>query len=227
MFWHESAMPGRPIRILVYADPTSSGNPANATLVYSEDTTIKFPLSFTEFQEHVLTTPVTITTGEFYIGVFDLVADEAINFIASYDENTQEGRAYLQVNATDPAGFGLCTGANPQCSTDRTWMVRAFGSTVPSAGELGVFWGEPCNSGVFPEQDFAVYRGTLASLRMGIFDHAPVTCSTRRGGSFRVTDGPPESQYWLVTPTQANLEGSLEPRTPTATCAEVGPDVCP
>ncbi len=222
---NNSLAPGRAIRLLVYADPAATGNPDNASLVYSEDTTIQ-QLSNTDFNEYTLASPVTISAGEYYIGVLDLVADATNNFIIAFDNDSSSGRSYDQAQNSsadpDPSFFTL---------EAENWMLRARGSTIPPAGSVELTWGAPCNDATVADQDFGVYEGSLASLG-GSQDHAPLTCSTGMDRSY-VVIGSADDRYWLVSPVLATKEGSLgsgssgQPRTPVSTCATVDPATCP
>ncbi len=226
IFWHSSAPVGRAIRLVVYADESGSGDPANATLVHSEETTIQGPLSTSTFQEYTLSMPVTLTQGEFYIGVYDLVADEDTAFIAGFDVSTTVQRSYVQINGTDAGGFTPCESGRPVCSGDRTWLLRAYGRTLPVAGSVRLRWGDPCNAAQLPGQDYAVYEGTLGNVA-GSTDLSPLACGGNTGQSMTLSqDDVPGSVYWLVTPLQATREGSLAPRAPIGTCATVGPEAC-
>ncbi len=57
-----SVAPGRPIRLLVYTESSGSGDPGDATLVRSEDTTVQ-QVSNASFNQYTLADPVTLTSG--------------------------------------------------------------------------------------------------------------------------------------------------------------------
>jgi hypothetical protein len=221
MFWHGSVGVGRNVRILVYTDPAGTGNPANANLVHQQDVQVQF-LSTVNFNPYDLTSAVQIDSGEYYVGAFDLVADAENTFIMSDDTDTMSGRAYNQANSTNPAGY--------QLRADRTWMVRARARTVPPPGSVRLAWDVSCNELDVPDQDYAVYEGTIAALKAGAPDHASIVCSTGRATQHDV-QGAGSGRYWLVAPVLANREGSLGPsdadRTPAVSCQAINPDPCP
>ncbi|HZN04905.1 MAG TPA: M12 family metallo-peptidase, partial [Candidatus Polarisedimenticolia bacterium] len=66
--------PGRAIRILVYRDPAGSGTPVGASLAYTEDTAVQVVGAGT-WNRFTLEDPVIVTSGDLYIGFYDLVAD--------------------------------------------------------------------------------------------------------------------------------------------------------
>jgi hypothetical protein len=223
MFWHGSVGVGRNVRILVYTDPAGSGNPANAMLVHQQDAQVQF-LSTVSFNAFDLSAPVQVDAGEYYVGAFDLLADVEHTFIMSDDTDTASGRAYSQANSTSPAGYQLVP--------DRTWMVRARVRTVPPPGSVRLSWDLACNEAAVPDQDYAVYEGTIAGLRAGMPDHAAIACTTGRATTYGV-QGAGDDRYWLVGPVLATREGSLgtgtggSDRTPAATCRNLDPDPCP
>lgn len=76
-----------------------------------------------------------------------------------------------------------------------------------STTSIELHW-EPADPGC-AGSDYAVYRGTLASLRTGVYDHTPVVCTT--GGSTHdvLPPGAEAGEYFLVSVTRLNEEGSL------------------
>jgi hypothetical protein len=222
LFWHDSLAVGRPIRLLVYSDPNATGNPANATLVYTEDRTIQ-QLSTSEFNVYELDSPVRIEEGEFYVGAYDLEADAPDSLVISYDSDTDSGRSYRQANSTAPGGYSVEDG--------RTWMVRAQTATIAPEGSVSLDWGDSCNIGAVPDQDYGVYEGTLAALPDAP-DDAPITCTTGKLTEYDILGASPD-RYWLVSPVLANREGSQgrssggTDRIPTTSCEEINPDPCP
>jgi hypothetical protein len=187
-----SVAAGRPIRVLVYSDPTGSGDPADATLVHSEDSTVQI-VSNSVFNEYVLAAPVTLASGDYYVGVYDLEADPETNYIATIDTSVG-GDAYRTANSTSPQDFSLYSGG--------TWMIRASGGSV-GADSLMMQWGAPCNDATTPSQDFAVYQGAIGDY--GNYDS--LTCTTGRSTSYLAVGAPDDSFYIVVPRTSAN-EGS-------------------
>jgi hypothetical protein len=83
-----------------------------------------------------------------------------------------------------------------------------FGSAVAVAVESGsdvrVTWQASCSSDA---SDYAIYEGSLSSLRGGAWDHAPVTCSA--GGDLTEVFTPQAgSRYFLVAPLAGASEGA-------------------
>ncbi|HEX4826171.1 MAG TPA: matrixin family metalloprotease [Candidatus Polarisedimenticolaceae bacterium] len=99
-----------------------------------------------------------------------------------------------------------------------------------SGGALVLTWGASCSSGA---TNYAVYQGTLAALRSGTWDHAPVTCAGGTDLTETIVPGA-VSAYYLVAPTASGQEGILgnlssgAPRpSSTAACAPREPSSCP
>jgi len=229
-FVDPTAGAGRAIQLLVYTDPSGSGIPANATLVSTQDTTIQF-IHATAFNQFSLESPVTVTAGDVYVGAIDGVADsEGTNFIAVVD-TTLSGRAFYQLSSTTPGGFQPCNGATG-CD-DATWMIRAYGSTLPTRGTFELNWGVACNASGVSGQDTVVYQGSIASLD-GVQDHAPIACGTNGARRWILPAAAvPGSAFWVVAPLLADKEGTVGtgtggiPRVPATTCETIDPDPCP
>lgn len=222
--WFSRGQPitGRPIRILVYTDPAGTGDIANATLVFSQDTVIPAPgLGAPPFDFYPLSAPVEITGGDFYVGFYDLISDGTWAF-GFYDQFIS-GAAYTAVNSTLPTSFAPLAAGN--------FYVRAHVTITPPADSVMLSWGDPCNVAAFDGQDFAVYEGSMASFS-AILDHQSITCSTNLAKTWIV---PPDvgDRFWLVTPKVGVREGELgtgtggASRAPAATCATTQADPCP
>ena len=179
---------GRDIRIMVYADPGGSGDPSNATLVYSEDTTVQ-TVSFSVFNEYTLATPVTISSGDMYIGFFDPV-DDGSSMIPV--DTSSSGDSYYNFG-TDPSGFIL--------DSTRTFMIRGAGGPVP-AGSMIMNWNLPCNDATTPGQDYAVYRGDIGNF--GTYSN--LACTTNNETSYFA--GPQADGFFLIVPHTTPSEGS-------------------
>ena len=195
-----SVSPGRDIRVLVYADPSGSGDPANAALVHSEDTTVQVVGS--DWNRFELAAPVTVAAGDLYLGFYDLVADPADTFIMRFD-NSASGDSYSTANTTDPGSYSLRSG--------RTWMTRGRGDCGVQTVRLA--WDAPCNDSSVPGQDFGVYEGTLDGLFQ---DHASVTCTTGRAREFALPALPAGDRYYVVVPASSTAEGSYGDLAPAA-----------
>lgn len=183
---------GRPIRLLVYSDPSSSGDPANATLVHSEDTTVQV-VSGSTWNSYTLSDGVMIASGDYYIGVYDLEADAADSYIASRD-TSHDGDSWQAAESTSPFDFGAHNGA--------TWMIRGAGGAVP-AGTIKLEWQPACNQATTPGQDFAVYGGTINSFQ----SISSRTCSTSRATSL-LMDDVQDGSFLIVVPQTSANEGS-------------------
>jgi hypothetical protein len=78
-------------------------------------------------------------------------------------------------------------------------VAKATGS------DITVTWGPSCAG---TASDYAIYEGTLAALRSGSWDHAPVTCSAGADLTQTFTPGS-GSRYYLVAPRAGSKEGGL------------------
>jgi hypothetical protein len=189
---------GRPIRLLVYKDSAATGNPANATLVYTQDVTVQVVSSST-FNQYTLTTPIILPAGQLYLGFFDLSADASSTYIMRYDTSLS-GDAWYQSGTTDPTGFGSFASG--------TWMIRGQGGGV-SPGSVRLSWGAPCNNSTVPNQDYAVYQGTIGNFS----SLASLTCSTARSTSWIVEYSLPQRRFRIVVPQTSVSEGSYGQKT--------------
>ena len=187
-----SLSPGRPLRILIYADPSGSGSPAGATLFHSEDTTLQ-TVGGSQWNQYALSTPVTLTAGDFYIGFHDLDPDSGSTYIMDYD-NGSSGDSWLQANGTSSGGYASFGNG--------TWMIRGQGGGV-DAGSLSMTWGLPCNAASVPNQDYAVYQGPLGDWS----NLSILTCSTGHDPSALIESIQP-NMFWLIVPQNSANEGS-------------------
>lgn len=206
---------GRPIRIMVYADPSGSGDPANASLAYSEDTTVQLVDNFA-FQTYTLAAPVNLAAGDFYLGFFDPVQDGA-SLIA--EDSALQGDSYNGFS-TDPATFAVDPG--------QTYMIRGAGGAV-AAGSLQLTWDVPCNDATTPGQDYAVYRGDVGDWAA----YANLTCTTNEDPSY-LADAPPDDSFFVVVPHTTPNEGSYgqssageRPAAGVAACKAQDAETCP
>jgi len=182
---------GRAVRVLVYADPQGSGDPATASLIYSEDAVVQ-TVSNGVFNQYPLAVAQTLTGGDYYIGLYDLEGDATTNYIANIDSSTA-GDSYRTGNSTNPQDFSLHDGG--------TWMIRGVGGAV-GAGSLMLEWGAPCNDATTPSQDFAIYSGTMGDYA----NYSSMTCSTERETRHLAIDAPDDS-FFLVVPNTTASEG--------------------
>jgi len=233
----QSIAVGRNIQLLVLVDPGGTGDPDNATAVAltSPNRTIQEFIAFTEYAVSAVDPDdLLVTSGDVYLGAFDLDGGDATtNFIAASDNDTVgENTAFVGYSFDDnvPTSFVHITDPSVGAPADRTWMVRAVGANLPPSGTIRLSWGEPCNADIVPGQDFAVYEGTIASLS-GVQDHAPIACGTGLEHQYVPTPSA-GNRFWLVAPLIPGTEGSQgtgssTPRDPVSTCAPVSPGTCP
>jgi hypothetical protein len=186
-----SVAPGRPIRLLVYTDGGGLGNPSMASLVHTEDVTVQV-VSAATFNHYVLSEPVVINSGDYYVGFYDLEADATDTFIASVD-SSRDGDSWLAANSTSPESFTAHTGG--------TWMIRAAGGAIES-GSVRLEWDDPCNMQATPNQDYAIYTGALGDY----LNPTALTCSTDRAKSYLFSGS--DDAFFLVVPTTMAAEGS-------------------
>ena len=189
-----SVAAGRAVRLLVYADPSGSGSPRTATLVDAEDSSVQV-VSGSLWNHYLLASPVVINSGDYYVGLFDLVADTASTYIMNYD-SSRGGDSWWEPDSTDPTSYVAFPPATG------TWMIRAHGAGV-SPGSLLLTWDPPCNDATVPNQDYAVYQGTIGQWT----SFASVTCTTGHERSW-LLENPPAGLFWLVVPQNSANEGS-------------------
>jgi hypothetical protein len=190
-FGHSSVAPGRPVRIVVYTDTSGSGSAAGAALAHSQDVFVQ--TTGAQWNSFTLSAPVVLGSGDYYIGFQDLLADAATTYIMDYD-SSRAGDSWLQAGGTDPGDFiPFTTG---------TWMIRAQGGGV-TPGSLVLSWGAPCNDAAVPNQDYAVYQGTLGAWTT----LTSLTCTTGGSRSWLIDAAGP-NLFWLVVPQTAASEGS-------------------
>ncbi len=187
-----SISPGRPIRLLVYVDPSGSGDPSYSTLLHSEDTAVQV-VSASTWNSYDLSDPVMISFGDYYIGVYDLEADAQDSYIASRD-SSREGDSWQAAESTSPDGFAAHSGA--------TWMIRGEGGPVPSS-TIKLEWQPACNEASTPDQDYAVYSGSIGDFS----NMNGLTCSTSRATSW-LADSVQDGSFLVVVPQTAANEGS-------------------
>jgi hypothetical protein len=76
---------------------------------------------------------------------------------------------------------------------------------VAPNGEITVEWSESCSG---EAAEYAIYEGSLDTLRAGSWDHVPVTCSAGTDLGETITPSP-GNRFYLVTPVAGSYEGSL------------------
>ena len=190
-FGNSSVTAGRPVQVLVYTDASGSGSPASSVLAHIQDVAVQ--ATGTQWNSYTLSAPVILGSGDFYVGFHDLLPDAAMTNIMDYDAS-RTGDSWRKALGTDPNNYGLfATG---------TWMIRAEGGAV-APGSVALSWGSPCNDAIVPNQDFAIYQGTLGHWN----DLVSLTCTTGGSRSWLV-DKPGSNHFWLVVPQTSANEGS-------------------
>lgn len=106
------------------------------------------------------------------------------------------------------------------CSSDASDADFAIAAaleagTVPATGtplritkagsDLTLTWGASCAA---TASGYAVYEGTLAALRSGVWDHVPRTCAAGTDLAETLTPGS-GGRYYLVAPLSGSFEGTL------------------
>jgi hypothetical protein len=112
---------------------------------------------------------------------------------------------------------GACSGATSNSDFRITAPPPVAGS-IPAGGSgpgmiiapgpdgtLRLSWAASCSPGAVSH---AVYEGSLAALRAGTWDHAPLTCEAGPDLAEYVAPAP-DDRYYLVAPLTAEAEGSL------------------
>ncbi|HPR62717.1 MAG TPA: M12 family metallo-peptidase [Thermoanaerobaculia bacterium] len=221
IFWDGTISVGRNIQILFYRDTSGSGSPSNSTLDYTQNVTVQV-VSSSSWNNYTLSTPQTVTVGDFYVGFYDLDAPTYPgSYPAAADTNTPpSGRCFYKSNSTTPSGY---------TSTDSygwNWMIRAAGTRSPSGDDILLTWGDPCNVATEPSQSFAVYSKSLSLLESEGYDPNPLSC-TESGHSYSTNIS--GDAYFTVVPILGPNEGGHGfSRTTTNTCATINPDPsCP
>ncbi|MCP3995544.1 MAG: hypothetical protein GY722_10825 [bacterium] len=83
--------------------------------------------------------------------------------------------------------------------------------------QLTLFWGTSCSTSA---ADYAVYEGTLESLRVGLYDHSSVRCSDVTPLLQETLVPTAGETYYLVVPLGADAEGSYGTRLDGTTPSE-------
>ena len=125
------------------------------------------------------------TTGGFVL--FDYDRDLATTYLPA-----------LGKGATIPGSVGETPDGDLVSGTPLTFAR-------PGSGLLELRWGHACDHDA-QITSYAVYRGTLASLATGVYDHVPEVCDTDGGISVLLAMGP-GNEYYLIVPNDTNREG--------------------
>lgn len=102
-----------------------------------------------------------------------------------------------------------------------------------AVGDLVATWDDACNAVDLPGQTYAIHAGSLAALRSGRYDHAPVggLCDRTSGIVFTPRPG---DEYNLVAMVGDGREGGLGFASPGAArpqvdgvCGVPRAEICP
>jgi hypothetical protein len=123
---------GMTFEALVYLDPSGSGDPASAMLVARQPFEVR--PSDTEFQRIRLETPVTVTSGDVWVGYTNAftATDTRLIYHAALDTSSSKGRSWIFYNGVG-SNFDGDVLANAQFrrlvddeGVPGNWMIRAL-----------------------------------------------------------------------------------------------------
>ena len=217
IYFPTAASAGTSIDIFVYRDTDGDGNPANATLGTRFTTTVT---TSNALNSYAVSPPVSLTSGDYYVGFSSTP--------------TTSGHAQMSVPSNGLSSWVVCDdGSNPagfvslnSIGFNDAFVFRAHVVTAVDPNAVILTWGPPCNAGSVPGQDYAVYRGTIASP--WTYDHASINCAVG-AQTLTYSDGG-SAQYYIVVPHTGTAEGSYGGSAPPATApclAQGTPDLCP
>lgn len=194
--FHTSVAVGRPVQIVIYLDASGGGTPngAGVTLAYTENVTIQV-VSSTVFNQYTLTTPVTVTAGDVYVGFYDYLDSDGVStYIMAYDTMAPlDGRSWYKANSTAPGGFTQMTSGD--------FMIRAAGTAYPT---VKLVWGQPCNSGTVTGQTYALYGKPISQLAAEGYNPSPMDCALTANEKYMDPSG---DYYFVIVPLKDGLEG--------------------
>ncbi len=75
---------------------------------------------------------------------------------------------------------------------------------VKNGSDLTIMWDMDCNE-IFA--DYAIYRGTIASLASGMYDHIPVVCADEGHDRTETIESGEDSYYFIVVSNNSEVEG--------------------
>jgi hypothetical protein len=139
-------IPGSNFEVLVYVDPGSTGDPANATLKFRQPFAVQ-PSNST-FQEIQIGLPIVIQFGDVWVGFTNTVTatDGKAIFPAALDTGTVRARSWAFFNrgvGNHFDGNGSLSSADVGQTVAGNWLIRAVGQT---GGATCVRWDPPGGS---------------------------------------------------------------------------------
>jgi hypothetical protein len=119
--------------LVVYLDPTGSGDPANADLVARQ--TFNLRPDDQKLQKVALEAPVTVTAGDVWIGYTNSFTstDDRVIFHAALDTTNPKGRSWIFYNLASNFDGDVLEAAQVRHTIDEegipgNWLIRARGS---------------------------------------------------------------------------------------------------
>ncbi len=133
---------GQPFDVLVFADPSGSGDPANAALVLQQPFAIAPDNAI--FQDVRLSTAVVIQSGDVWVGFTNTVTatDDLPIYPVALDTNgAPAGRSWVFFDREPPGHFnGPLATASARALLESNMLIRASGQT---GGNTRVCWSAP------------------------------------------------------------------------------------
>jgi hypothetical protein len=206
---------GQPFDILVYIDPSGSGNPANTTQVVQQR--IAITPSNSSFQVVRLVNPVVVESGDVWVGFTNTVTgfDSLPIYPAAEDtDNPAQNRSWFFFNDSprDHFGGGPLSGAAAAGITVGDWLIRVSGQ---AGGVTAICWDAPASSrgGPLPPPDNTRICSMIPPLPVaepGARQGALVGYNVYRANQPGVQ---PTSQnlFTTVPPNQTNTNTSVSP----------------
>lgn len=148
--------------------------------------------------------------------------DEAYSLSAFAGSNIKVRFLFDSTNSFGNDWRGI--GVDDVLIEDRTYSCQQFTPPLPgevpvdqdapgeplmilkNGNDLTITWDRECNEGF--ATDYAIYRGTIAALASGTWDHLPVVCTDAGHDRIETIEGGSDSYYFLVVPNDATVEGS-------------------
>jgi hypothetical protein len=206
-------IPGSTFEIVVYVDETGSGNPDVTQLKVQRSFAVQ--PSNTVFQEVATGAPVTIQSGDVWIGFTNTVTatDNRPIFPAAADTNAPQGRSWAFFNGSAGEHFsGPLANAERAEIVQANWLIRATGQ---QGGSTCVRWDAPGGAA----------RGTLPPpINTRLCDTVPPVTLTEEpespgavmGYNVYRSNSPgvqttPANFFTSTPPTQTNTGSSVAP----------------
>ena len=166
--WHSSVAVGRPVQIVVYLDPSGAGSPntAGVTLASTENVTIQV-VSATVFNSYTLAAPVTVTSGDAYVGFYDYNNADRVTFTScAYDTRPPRHAFLVQGQLHGTRGFHalhLERGLHDPDLRDPEPTVR-------------LTWGHPATAGPCRARPTPSTAKPISSLAAEGYNPSPIDC---------------------------------------------------